>query len=148
MIDPLPDARLFRFQDISEGTKESRVYVISAEVCDHFLAAFDDRSPIHVQKEYARARGYQDVVVHGSVLNGFLSHFVGMYFPGRYSLLLAVDIRFAKPCYPGDTIRLEAEVSQKLETQQVVVLDMTFQNITQNRLVARGRVQVMLRGEL
>lgn len=147
MSEPLTTARTFRYQDIPLGMKAAHDYTIAKEVYENFLAAFGDRSPIHVDTAYAQARGFSGEVMHGTLLNGFLSHFVGMQFPGRLSLLLAVDLRFVQPSYLGDVIRLEAEVSQKLDANNVVVLNVTFQNVTRNCIAARGRVQVMVKDE-
>ena len=147
MAESLSAARNWNYRDIAVGMKEARDYVISLEVYDHFLAAFDDRSPIHVDDVHARQRGFPEKVMHGTLLNGFLSHFVGMFFPGRLSLLLSVDLRFAQPSHLGDVIRLEAVVSQKLEARNVIVLDATFSNITRDCLAARGRIQVMVTDE-
>jgi len=147
MSEPLSAPRIFRYPDIPVGMKQERDYAITPEVREHFLRAFHDHSPLHVDSAYAKACGYPDCVMHGSVLNGFLSHFVGMYFPGRLSLLLAVDLRFAQPSFLGDLIRLEAVVSQKLDARRVIMLDVSFQNVTRNCLAARGRVQVLLREE-
>jgi 3-hydroxybutyryl-CoA dehydratase len=147
MSDPATTARTHRYPDIAVGMKVQYEYVISPGVYDHFLAAFADRSPIHVDETYAAACGFPGRVMHGTLLNGFLSHFVGMHFPGRLSLLLAVDLRFAQPSYLGDTILLEATVSQKLDARSVLILDVTFTNRTRDCVAARGRVQVMLRDE-
>lgn len=139
--------RALRYQDIPVGMKAQRDYAISADVYQHFLAAFDDRSPIHVDEAYARACGFRGKVMHGSLLNGFLSHFVGMHFPGKFSLLLTIDLRFAEPSYLGDVIRLQTEVSQKLDVRNVIILGVIFNNVTRDCIAARGRVQVMLRDE-
>lgn len=140
------EPRTYEYQDIPVGMKEAHNYVISTEVYEGFLATFHDHSPIHVDETYALESGFSGKVMHGTLLNGFLSHFVGMVFPGRLSLLLATDLRFVQPSYLGDVIRLEAVVSQKLDVRQVVVLDATFTNLTRDCLAARARVQVMLRG--
>jgi acyl dehydratase len=139
--------RLHRYEEIAEGARESRDYIISQTVYAAFLTAFADYSPIHVDETYAVACGFAGHVMHGTLLNGFLSHFVGMYFPGRLSLLLAVDLRFAQPCYLNDVIRLEAVVKQKMDARRVLVLDTIFTNQTRSCIAARGRVQVMLRTE-
>jgi acyl dehydratase len=139
--------RSYRYRDISEGMKEQYTYVLSQEVYQAFLSAFHDYSPIHIDRAYALSCGYPDRVMHGTMLNGFLSHFVGMHFPGRLSLLLAADLRFAQPCYLGDVINLEAVVSQKMSVRRVIILDATFTNRTRDYLAARGRIQVMLREE-
>ena len=147
MNESLPEPRAFRYCDIAVDDQVEREYVISPEVSGHFLAAFGDYSPIHVDDAYARACDFPRRVAHGAILNGFLSHFVGMYFPGRPGLLLSVDIRFAQPCHEGDTVLLKAVVAQKLDARSVIVIDLLFNNVTQNRIAARGRAQVMLREE-
>ena len=119
--------------------------MITPEVYEHFLAAFRDVSPVHVDENFAKSRGFSGKVMHGSLLNGFLSHFVGVYFPGRFSLLLPIDLRYSSPAYLGDTIHLEAKVSQKLDSRNVIVLDIILTNSTRGQLAARGRIQVMIK---
>jgi acyl dehydratase len=142
------NARTFSFAEIREGQRETFCYHITPEVYQQFLGAFHDHSPIHVDDGYARGRGFSGRVMHGSILNGFVSHFVGMWFPGRFSLLLGVDMRFAQPSYLGDIIRVDMVVSQKMDAKKIIVLDATLTNETQNHLAARGRLQVMLKEEL
>jgi 3-hydroxybutyryl-CoA dehydratase len=139
--------RTLHYHEINVGMKVAHDYVITPEVYAHFLAAFQDHSPVHVDEAFAKSRGFAGKVMHGSVLNGFISHFVGMRFPGRFSLLLSVDLRFANPSYLGDTIQLTSTVSQKMEAQKVVVLDVALTNTTRNCPAARGRIQVMLKEE-
>lgn len=140
--------RSYEYQDISVGMKETHDYVLSQEVYERFLAAFHDYSPIHVDEAYALECGFSAKVMHGTLLNGFLSHFIGMIFPGKLSLLLAVDLRFVQPSYLHDVIRLEAVVTQKLDVRHVIIVDATFKNLTRDCLAARGRIQVMLKGKL
>ncbi len=147
MNKPIPEPRVFRYADLAVGRKEAGDYPITPEVYEHFLAAFGDYNPLHVDDAYARQCGFGGTVMHGSLLNGFVSHFVGMVFPGRASLLLTVDLRFSEPSHLGDVIRLEAEVSQKLDARKIVVLDVMLRNATRDRVAARGRVQVMMREE-
>jgi acyl dehydratase len=144
MKDPFPKPRAFHYDQINEGMVETNDYVISPEVYEHFLAAFHDFSPIHVDEELAKSRGFQGKVMHGALLNGFVSHFVGMHFPGETSLLLACDLRFSNPSYLGDSIRMTVEVSQKMDAHRIVVLNATLTNITRNHLAARGRIQVKI----
>jgi acyl dehydratase len=134
-----------RYADLAVGTSREQVYVIGESVYEAFLQAFDDRSPIHVDASFARAHGFSDVVMHGAILNGFVSHFVGMVMPGASSLLLSVELRFLQPSYLGDTLRLEAKIAQKLDTQHVVVLHLTFVNETRSVTAATGRAQVKVR---
>src|SRR5437667_10148475 len=141
----MESARSISYHDLTEGMTREAEYVITSDVYRNFLSAFDDRSPIHVDVDYARSCGFADAVMHGAILSGFLSHFVGMVFPGANSLLLSMEFRFSNPSYLGDILRLQANVAQKLDVQQVVVMHFAFVNQTRGVTAATGRVQVKVR---
>jgi len=145
MSDSQSNLRTFRYDEISVGERHQRDYVITVETRRNFLLAFEDHSPVHVDEAFARSQGFEGCVMHGAILNGFTSNFVGMYFPGRFSLLLTVDLRFSNVSYLNDSIRIEAIVSQKMDARRVVVLDLAFSNLTRNWTAARGRAQVMIK---
>lgn len=133
-----------RYEAIVEGAEVSQDYVITPTVYSNFLQTFGDRSPIHVEDGYARERGFEGRVMHGAILNGFVSHFVGMVLPGRRSLLLSVDLRYGSPSYLEDQIRIRGKVSQKVDAQRVVVLTFEIENLTRGSRAATGRAQVMV----
>jgi len=141
----MSSAETHAFDDVRVGHTASQDYAITPAVYEAFLGAFDDRSPVHVDEGYARAAGFEGRVMHGAILNGFLSHFIGMRFPGARALLLSADIRYTQPSFLGDRIRLTATVTQKVESQRVLALNVAFHNETRGATVARGRVQVGLR---
>jgi len=132
----------FSWDDLVVGIEREHEYVISEAVLEGFIALFGDRSAVHVDPDVARARGFADRVVHGSILNGFLSHFVGMVLPGHSALLLSADLRYLLPCYVGQRFRLRGKVVQKSESQRVVVLLVAFRRELDGADVAAGRVQV------
>lgn len=136
-----------RFEDISAGMERQYRYTITEQVYDGFMSAFDDRSPVHVDDAFARGKGFDGRVMHGGILNGFLSHFVGMVFPGAESLLLSTDLRFSNPCYLNDELLLDAKVIHKLDAANVIQLDVSISNITRSAIAARGRVQVKVGGQ-
>ena len=123
MNESIQKPRTYHYHDITVGMREARDYTITPEVYEHFLAAFHDYSPVHFDEAFAQSRGFRGKVMHGSLLNGFASHFIGMYFPGQLSLLLAADLRFSNPSYLGDAIRMEVEVTQKMDARKIVVID-------------------------
>ena len=135
------------FNDIELNAEYSRSYVIDATVYEALSLAFHDRSPIHVDEGYARQAGFHGRVVHGAILQGFLSHFVGMHFPGRRSLILSVSLNYLQPSYLGDELVVNARVRQKVEVGRVVVLDIRFVNASSDLMVASGKIQVSLRDE-
>src|SRR5262249_12234020 len=107
-----------------------------------FCALSGDLNPLHVDDAYARERGFRGRVMHGGMLNAFLSHFVGMVLPGRRALLLSADIRYVAPFYLGDVLVLRGSVQQRGESQSALVLTCGFESRGDGRVVARARVQV------
>ncbi|CEF48516.1 unnamed protein product [uncultured bacterium] len=130
------------YKDLADGMACDRGYVVTPAVYENFQRAFADRNPLHVDAEYARSLGFDGPVMHGAILNGFVSHFVGMVFPGAHSLLLSTELRFSEPVYLGDAVRLYARVAQRVDAQQVVVLHVTVVNETRGGTTATGRLQV------
>jgi len=135
----------YSFNSIPEGLEIQRIYHLSPEVHATFIEAFGDRSPIHVDAEYARAAGFPGLVMHGTILNGFLSHFVGMVFPGRSAFLLAVDLRYHQPAFMGDDVELTVKVKQRLESRNVLLLQVSFARCQDKTVLADGKVTVMVR---
>ena len=134
----------YSYETLVEGISRERDYEITLEVYEGFLRLFGDCSPLHVDADYAKICDFTDILMHGAILNGFISNFVGMVYPGGKSLELSVDIRYLKPAYLGDTLRLVGKITQKLDVQQVVVLHITFLNQTRGGTTANGRVQVKM----
>ena len=128
---------------IAEGFRTSQRYVITREVYDRFLATFGDTNPLHMDDDVARRAGFPERVMHGMILGGFVSHFVGVHFPGANSLLHAVSTQFKSPCHLGDEIRIDATVTQVVEAVRVIAMDLVLTNVSRGgRLAAKCKVQV------
>lgn len=137
----------YSFNEIEVNSKFSYIYTTNETVYHALINVFHDESPIHIDEEYAKAAGFTGRVMHGAILQGFLSHFIGMHFPGKRSLILSVNLNYRRPSYLGDKIQLNACVKQKVETGQVVVLEVKFLNIESQEVLASGKVQVGIRNE-
>lgn len=125
---------------MDEGVQCEALYTISRKVYEGYIHLFEDRSPVHTDEIHAKKRGFTSRVMHGGILNGFLSHFVGMRFPGKNALLLSSDISYIKPCYLGDSLILRGVVAQKNESLGVLSLECTFYRGEEK--VARAVVKV------
>jgi acyl dehydratase len=132
----------FTFEDLAEGVEFRQEYRITEEVYRKFLDLFGDASPLHVSDQTAISCGFAGKLMHGAILNGFISNFVGMNFPGKRTLELGVEISFVKPTYCGDVLTLHAVVRERLEARRVVVLQFRF--LRDNVIVAKGRITAMI----
>ena len=127
-------------QHNSSNTPLVEPYEITKEVFDGFLKLFKDTNPIHMDTKLAQKQGFCDRIMHGAILQGFVSHFVGTVYPGAGSVIHTVDFRYVKPCYLGDKVELHAWVEKQMGP--VRVLRFEFFNQNQELVVARGRLQV------
>jgi len=133
---------VYRYNKITVGLKKRKKYVVLTRVYNGFLNTFKDRNPLHIQNAYARNKGYKAKVMHGAILNGFISHFVGTVFPGRNSLLHSVNISYKSPTYLHDKLQLKAKVIHKNNSFRVINLDVEIENLSTKMIAAKAQVQV------
>ena len=55
----------YTLADMRPGLTESFTVTVTPEMMDHFYAVTGDGSPIHMDEDYARGRGYPGRVVYG-----------------------------------------------------------------------------------
>ena len=134
-------ARL-RFSEIRSGQKKGRKYLLSHEVYERFLATFHDLNPMHVDDAFARKSGFKAKLMHGAILNGFISHFIGMCFPGKHSLLQSVNIQYRSPAYLRETVLLQCRVEHRSAATRTLSLNIACLEAKSKRLLATAKVQV------
>jgi 3-hydroxybutyryl-CoA dehydratase len=135
-------AEAFDLEDLAVGQHAEFETVIADGDIDRFAALSGDESPLHVDKVFARNRGYADRVAHGAYLVALASRLVGMYLPGRNALLLAVQVKFVAPALPGARVRVCGEIEQLSDSVRSVVLKLAIHDIANEALLARGRLTV------
>jgi acyl dehydratase len=120
---------------------------ITSELLDRFVAVSQDVSPLHVDRRFARGRGYPDRVVHGAFLASLVSRLIGVHLPGENAIIHSISMRFRKPVIVGDTIEVSGEVEQVSESTRTVVVKTWIEEMVTHTLCADGRVQVGLTEE-
>lgn len=128
-----------------EGQAFEREFVVEPRVYEGFLAAFDDTNPLHVDDAYASGRGFRERVMHGNILGGFLSYFVGRGLPLENVVIHRQELRFAAPVYLHDRLAFKATLVNVSEAVGVLEFKFTFHN-QDGRKIASGAVQVGLLG--
>ena len=125
------------------GAKFAREFFVSQAVYEGFIHTFNDRNPYHVNDEAARAKGFSGKIMHGNILNGFLSYFIGECLPVKSVVIQSQEIKFHKPVYLNDTVTLNAEVADFHES--VKTAEISFHFLNQNNIkVARGKMFIGL----
>lgn len=106
----------YLFDEIYEGLSESFEVTVTEEMMDRFRDMTGDVNPLHRDPAYGKEKGYPGVVCFGMLTASFLSTLAGVYLPGKYSLIQSVEVKFSKPVFPGETLKISGKVSEKNET--------------------------------
>ena len=139
-----PEIAKLGLDDLKEGDLFSFEEVITAEMVDRFAALSGDYSPLHVDEEFARGRGFRNRVVHGVLMTALLSRLVGVHFPGEKALIQSINARFLNPAYIGDRVRVEASIDQVSEAARTIVLKAVIENAETKQVLVKGKIQVGL----
>ena len=126
---------------VKAGDQFVENFEISQELHGGFIALFGDRHPLHTDPAYARALGFEAVVVHGNILCGFLSYFVGECFPEPDVMILSQNVKFPHPVYLNDRLRLNVEVIDVHDSVDVIEIECKFRNAA-GKLVASARMNI------
>lgn len=110
-------------------------------VYNGFINTFKDKNPLHVNEEFAQGKGFKARVMHGNILNGFLSYFIGELLPTKDVMILSQNINFKNPVYLDDILNFEAIVEEQSEAVMVSTFKFKFIN-KDLKTVAAGRIQI------
>jgi len=116
-------------------------FVVSEKVYNGFIQTFGDRNPLHTDEDFARNMGFESKVMHGNILNGFLSYFIGECLPQKNVFILSQEIAYNKPVYLNDEIDLSAKIVEIHESVNVVEIKYVF-NKKGGPKVASGIIKI------
>lgn len=93
------------------GATDSFEFIVSETEQRGFAALSGDFNPLHLDPDFARARGMAGSVVYGGLIVAKVSQVIGMRLPGPRGIWGALKIDFREPLYVGKAACLSAEVS-------------------------------------
>lgn len=137
----------YRLEDISTGMRECFSRKITREMEDAFRMISGDDNPLHKDDEYAREIStgkYARHVSFGMLTASLFSTFVGMYLPGKYSLIHSFDeLAFMNPVFAGDELTVEREVTDKDEFLKMIRVKIEIRNQNGEK-VARAKMKIIV----
>ena len=118
-------------------------YKVTNQVYDGFISTFNDQNPLHVNESFAKDKGFNGKVMHGAILNGFLSNFIGEQLPVKNVIVQTYKIAFLKPVYLNDTLLLKVTIADVFESVNCIILKYVFENDSEI-VVAKGEISIGL----
>jgi len=125
------------------GDKFAAKFVVTKAVYDGFISVFKDKNPLHVDESFAMEHGFKGRVMHGNILNGFLSWFIGECLPAKNVIIHSQEIQYKNPVYLNDNLSFDAQVTGVFESVDVIEFKFSFKN-ADALVVAKGKFQIGL----
>lgn len=122
------------------GDQFEQNFVVSDATYLGFVSIFKDENPLHTNSEFAINKGFKDKVMHGNILNGFLSYFIGECLPTKDVIIHLQEIQFKNAVYLNNTLQFKAEIIGFYESVNAVEFKFTFKR--ENTVMAKGKIQI------
>jgi acyl dehydratase len=112
-------AERLSYEDIQVGTPLPPLQCdpVSRLTLALYCGASGDHNPIHVDSDFARAAGQEDVFAHGMLGMAYLGRLLTGWVP--QAAIRALSTRFVAITHVGDRITCSGEVVEKLPGRQV-----------------------------
>ena len=133
----------YKLSDMEIGLEEFFEATIDEYKMDKFLEISNDINPLHLDRDYAKEKGFSNRVVYGLLTSSFYSTLVGVYLPGKYCILQGIDIQFSKPVYIDDTLKISGKVSYINEAYKRIEIKAIITN-QDNKKVSKATIKVGL----
>ena len=122
------------------GDQFEQNFVVSDATYLGFVSIFKDENPLHTNTEFAVNKGFKDKVMHGNILNGFLSYFIGECLPTKDVIIHLQEIQFKNAVYLNDTLKFKAEITGFYESVNAVEFKFAFRR--EDTIMAKGKIQI------
>jgi 3-hydroxybutyryl-CoA dehydratase len=129
---------MFNFQ---LNDKFERIFIVSERVYYGFIDIFKDTNPLHTNEDFAIKKGFKGRVMHGNILNGFLSYFIGECLPDKNVIIHSQEIQFKNAVYLNDELHFEAKIVGIFESVNAIEFSFSFKNYD-SLVVSKGKVQI------
>ena len=131
---------------VAVGQTVSVIRRVTEDIYRAFVTCSGDTNPLHADDVYARQQGYPGKLMHGAILNAFVSGLVGTSLPTSDTMCLSQKVNFKRPFFLPDEVVLDVcvESIQGAPTQGkwIGVLKLKFR--VRDKVIATGEVEVML----
>ena len=129
---------------MKKGDIFTHLFFVNAKTQEGFINVFNDTNPLHTDDKYAKEKGFAHRVMHGNILNGFLSYFIGELLPIKNVIIYSQSIQFKNPIYLNEELHFEAIIDDIYESVGAIEFNFVFKNLTRNQVAAKGKIQIGL----
>jgi 3-hydroxybutyryl-CoA dehydratase len=129
---------IFKLEDTFD-----KPFIVSSEIYSGFIKLFKDENPLHTDEQFAKTKGFKGRVMHGNILHGFISYFIGECLPVKNVIIHSQEIEFKNAVYLNDELQFKAVITGIYESVNAVEFKYDFKNAA-SKIVAKGKIQIGL----
>ena len=118
-------------------------FMATLDVYSHFKMCSGDHNPLHTDDEFARAKGFPEKVMHGNILNAFISYFIGECLPTKDVIIHSQNITYKNPVFMNEQLTFQAFVSGVFEAVNALEFKYSFTK-PDGKIAAKGSIQIGL----
>lgn len=96
--------------EIKIGDHYSICFLISEKMIKDFATITGDKNPIHLDNEFAKKTIFKKRIAQGFLVGSLISSVLGNHFPGNGTIYLSQSLRFVKPVFINDKIKVRIDV--------------------------------------
>ena len=127
--------------DLQAGDSFEHFFQVSDKHYRALTDVFEDKNPLHTDPEFAQEKGFKDKVMHGAILMGFLSYFIGEQLPFKNVIVQSYKLQYMLPVYLNDKLMLRATIKNYFESVTTFEIAVVFIN-QDGKKIAKGEVYV------
>ena len=103
-----------------------------------YCGASGDHNPIHVDLDYAKSAGLDDVIAHGMLSAGYLARMLTDWVP--QSAIRSINNRFTAMTYIGESVTCTGKVVEKFEkgNEKLVRIEMQTHTSEAQTIIAEA----------
>ena len=135
-----------RFEDFFVGQCFSTNRRITSAMVDSFAELTGDRNPVHTVDEFARKSRFGRRIAHGMLSVGIISAILGNEFPGPGSIYMKQEVKFLKPIFLEEEVKISIEILEKISEKKRLVVKTTVEKRDGEKAVD-GEALLLFTGE-
>jgi 3-hydroxybutyryl-CoA dehydratase len=129
------------FEELATGMTVSIQHTVTEQDIQDFARVSGDYNPVHMDEEYAKTTMFGTRIAHGALTASYISAILGNDLPGPGAIFTDMNLQFKRPVKIGDTVTAIAEVQEKFERGNRVILSVRCE--VDGKVVVKGEAKVI-----
>ena len=128
----------FESLKVGDEIPSLKIPPVSRHTLALYCGASGDHNPIHVDLDYAKSAGLDDVIAHGMLSAGYLARMLTDWVP--QSAIRSIKNRFTAMTHIGDSVTCTGKVVEKFEKgkEKLVRLEMQAHTAEAQTIIAEA----------